>query len=162
MPAIHTSPALYLVHHPNQLGTAVAVGILTLGATSVCINYLADAQRQRVRATGGNCKVWGRAPDVIVAQYETARGEVRDNLLLASGWWGISRHFHYIPELVAALLWSLPALFEHFLPYFYVVFLSVLLIHRGLRHDQRCATKYGASWKDYCERVRYRLIPGLV
>lgn len=162
VPAIYTSPALYLVHHPNQLGAPVAIGILALGVLSVCINYFADAQRQCVRATHGECKVWGRIPEVIVARHTTPRGEVHESLLLASGWWGISRHFHYIPELLAALLWSLPALFEHSLPYFYVAFLGVLLAHRARRHDRRCAAKYGGHWSEYCKRVRYSLIPGLI
>lgn len=27
--------------------------------------------------------------------------------------WGLSRHFHYAPEILAAFFWSLPALFNH-------------------------------------------------
>ncbi|KAK8989386.1 hypothetical protein V6N11_063815 [Hibiscus sabdariffa] len=36
--------------------------------------------------------------------------------------WGLARHFHYVPEILAAFFWTVPALFNHFLPYFYVVF----------------------------------------
>lgn len=27
--------------------------------------------------------------------------------------WGFSRHFHYVPEILAAFFWSVPALFDH-------------------------------------------------
>ena len=27
--------------------------------------------------------------------------------------WGISRHFHYLPEILAAFFWTVPALFSH-------------------------------------------------
>ncbi|KAF8389437.1 hypothetical protein HHK36_026132 [Tetracentron sinense] len=75
--------------------------------------------------------------------------------------WGLSRHFHYVPEISAAFFWTLPALFNHFLPYFYVVFLTILLFDRAKRDDDRCQSKYGKYWKLYCEKVPYRIIPGI-
>jgi len=162
VPAIYTSPTLYLVNHSNHLSWPTAIIITTLGISCVIINYLADAQRQRIRATNGSCKVWGKKPEIIVAQYTTAQGETKQNLLLASGWWGLSRHFHYLPEILAALFWSIPALFEHVLPYFYVVFLTILLFHRSMRDEQRCHTKYGDDWEAYCKRVPNRIIPSVI
>jgi protein-S-isoprenylcysteine O-methyltransferase Ste14 len=53
-------------------------------------------------------------------------------------------------------------LFDEALPYFYVLYLAVLLIHRAWRDDQRCATKYGADWDAYRARVPYRVVPGLI
>jgi hypothetical protein len=41
--------------------------------------------------------------------------------LLASGWWGLSRHFHYIPEILLALFWTLPAGFENVMPFSYEI-----------------------------------------
>ncbi len=46
---------------------------------------------------------------------------------MRAGWWGLSRHFHYVPEITAAFLWTVPGGFTHLLPYFYVVFLTLLL-----------------------------------
>ena len=40
-------------------------------------------------------------------------GEEKDSILLTCGWWGIVRHFNYVPELAAAFLWTLPCLFEN-------------------------------------------------
>jgi 7-dehydrocholesterol reductase len=159
VPAIYTSSTLYLVGHPNHLGMPLATLIFVLGTASIFVNYAADAQRQRVRATHGDTTVWGKRPVIIVGHYTTASGEKKESVLLASGFWGISRHFHYVPEVLGALCWTLPALFGDVLPYFYIVFLIALLTDRALRDDNRCAIKYGEDWKRYCEVVRYRILP---
>jgi 7-dehydrocholesterol reductase len=162
IPGIYTSPTFYLVNHPNHLGPFWATLIFFLGAVSILTNYWADRQRQLVRDSQGECKIWGKKPLVTVANYTTERGESKQNILLASGWWGISRHFHYIPEILGAFFWSVPALFTHFLPYFYVVFLTVLLIERAFRDDRRCAQKYGSDWDKYCCQVPYKIIPYII
>ena len=161
LPCIYTSPTLYLVNHPNELGTVLATTIFLAGVGSIMINYLADRQRQQVRAKNGACKIWGNNPSLIHATYQTQNGETKQTILLTSGWWGLSRHFHYIPELMGAFFWSLPALFANFLPYFYLVFLTILLVDRAFRHDRRCADKYGLYWEEYCARVPYKIIPYL-
>ena len=115
-----------------------------------------------MRSSNGECKVWGKKPTVTVARYSTEKGESKENLLLASGWWGISRHFHYVPEVLGAFFWSVPALFTNFLPYFYVVFLAILLTERAFRDDRRCANKYGADWQRYCKQVPYKIIPYII
>jgi len=105
--------------------------------------------------------IWGRPPSKIEAWYETMSGEKKSNLLLTSGWWSVSRHFHYVPEILAAFFWTLPGLFNHFLPYFYVIFLTILLFDRAQRDDQRCRAKYGKYWDMYCKQVKYNIIPGI-
>ena len=52
--------------------------------------------------------------------------------LVCTGWWGLARHFHYLPEVMAAFFWSLPFGFTAALPYFYVLFL--------VRHAQTMTT----------------------
>lgn len=159
LPCIYTSPTMYLVNHPNHLGLPLASLIFSLGAASIAINYLADRQRQMVRAKKGECLVWGKKPHLIQANYRTLQGEKKESILLASGWWGLARHFHYVPELLATFFWTVPALFVHFSPYFYLLFLSCLLIDRAWRHDKRCLDKYGPSWEAYCKKVPYKLLP---
>ena len=161
VPCIYTSSTLYLVHQPHHLGSFLATVIFLAGAASIIINYLADRQRQNVRAKNGDCLVWQRKPELIEAKYTTQAGEKKETILLASGWWGLSRHFHYLPEIAGAFFWTLPALFDNFLPYFYVLFLTVLLVDRAFRHDKRCADKYGKDWDRYCEKVPYKVIPYL-
>lgn len=162
VPGIYTSATCYLIHHPNHLGLPLALLIFTVGATAIMVNYFADRQRQRVRATNGQCLIWGRPPVVKVAKYQLENGTTNQSLLLLSGWWGITRHFHYIPELIGAFCWTLPALFSNFLPWFYVIFLTILLVHRAFRDDERCARKYGIYWDEYCSSVPYKLIPFVV
>lgn len=162
VPCIYTSPSMYLVHHPIDLNLGWAAIIFSLGAFSILINYLADSQRFITRKTQGHCKVWGKKPNTLLAYYTTKEGLTKQSLLLVSGWWGITRHFHYVPEIASAFFWSVPALFENFSPYFYVCFLTVLLLDRTFRDDKRCAEKYGESWDKYCEIVPYKIIPFLI
>ncbi len=159
VPGIYTSATLYLVGHPNVLNPLWALSIFVLGAGCILINYLADSQRQTIREKNGACRIWGRKPEYLIADYITESGERKQSILLVSGWWGIARHFHYVPEILGAFFWTLPALFSNFLPYFYVIFLMILLIDRAYRDDARCSRKYGLHWKHYCQRVPYKIIP---
>jgi 7-dehydrocholesterol reductase len=161
VPAVYALSAQYLVLRPHDLPWPVAAALFLLGLGAITVNYAIDAERQRVRATRGDTTVWGRPPELIRARYRTADGEEHESLLLASGWWGIARHFHYVPEITLALAWSLPAGFTHFVPYFYPVFLTILLVDRATRDDGRCRRKYGASWEEYCRRVPWKIVPGL-
>ena len=98
--------------------------------TGVVLNYLADRERDVFRASGGKCKVWGQKPKFIRAEYEvidrkTGETSTKKSLLLASGFWGVARHFQYFFELTAAWSWCLLAnpLQNGILPLFYCVFL---------------------------------------
>ncbi|MBL7525102.1 7-dehydrocholesterol reductase [Legionella bononiensis] len=159
VPCIYTSPSMYLVLHPINLSFGWASLIFVLGTTCIMINYLADKQRIITRETQGNCRIWGKKPKTLEAHYKTELGKAEKTLLLASGWWGIARHFHYVPEIAAAFFWSVPALFTNLSPYFYVCFLTILLIDRAFRDDKRCSKKYGADWVKYCDLVPYKIVP---
>jgi 7-dehydrocholesterol reductase len=135
---------------------------MAAGVFCVWCNYDCDRQRQEFRKTNGKAKVWGEDPEYIVAEYTTKDGEIRSSLLLCSGWWGLARHFHYIPEITASFFWCVPALFGHALPYFYPVYLTMLLFDRAWRDDARCADKYSKNWKEYCQKVPYKVIPGVI
>lgn len=161
LPMVYTGGTFYLVANPLQLGWPLSIGLFVLGVAGIFINYFADEQRQRVRATGGKTKVWGKEPEIIIGHYTTEDGEARQSLLLANGWWGIARHFHYVPELTAAFCWTAVVGFRALLPWFYFIFLVILLFDRSVRDDKRCAEKYGADWELYRKKVPYRIIPGV-
>ncbi|XP_045171560.2 uncharacterized protein LOC123533770 [Mercenaria mercenaria] len=161
LPALYPIVSQYLVSHPVRLGPVWASVVLGLGLASVLVNYLADLQRQVVRSANGNCLVWGKRPDIIRAKYTIKSGEERESILLASGWWGLSRHFHYIPEIMLSFFWTLPTGFVHVLPYTYVIVLVVLLTHRSFRDENKCSRKYGKYWQEYCAKVKHRIIPFL-
>ncbi|KAI7754265.1 hypothetical protein M8C21_033542 [Ambrosia artemisiifolia] len=131
VPSIYTSPGMYLVNHPVNLGPqAFCAYTSIMTVTDKGKNFV---ERMASPWCGGK--------------------------LLAR--WGLSRHFHYVPEIMAAFFWTVPALFDNFLPYFYFVFLTILLFDRAKRDDDRCRSKYGKYWKTYCNKVPYRIIPGI-
>ncbi|XP_050400288.1 uncharacterized protein LOC126817380 [Patella vulgata] len=161
IPGLYTSVSLYNVTQPVHLGPVLTTIFLTMGILSIVINYKADLQKQEVRYANGECLVWGRKPTIIRATYQLENGDVKESILLASGWWGLSRHFHYIPEIMLAFFWTVPALFNNIMPYSYVIFLVILLIHRSYRDDEKCGNKYGDYWLEYCKKVPHRIVPGL-
>lgn len=159
VPGFYTVVSMYMVNHRVQLGAIKAACILLAGLVSIAINYLADMQKQEVRGTNGKCLVWGKKPELIRATYTLETGEKKQSLLLVSGWWGLSRHFHYIPEILLAACWSVPALFYNYMPYAYVTHLFILLTHRSYRDDDKCGKKYGPFWDKYRKKVPNRIIP---
>ncbi|CAF1169588.1 unnamed protein product [Adineta ricciae] len=158
---LYTLPSYFLVTHPIKLGPVLTITILALGVFSIYINYDCDRQKIDVRASNGQCKVWGKPSHIIRAKYVLLNGKQSESILLASGYWGLSRHFHYIPELTLAFLWSCPCGFKFILPYIYFIFLSILLMHRAHRDDQKCRLKYGKAWDRYCQLVRWKVWPGI-
>ncbi|KAI3471983.1 hypothetical protein Pfo_028671 [Paulownia fortunei] len=76
--------------------------------------------------------IWGRPPKVVGGK------------LLASGYWGIARHSNYLGDLLVALSFSLPCGISSPVPYFYPIYLFILLIWRERRDEARCET---GSWR---------------
>mmetsp|Transcript_62643 Transcript_62643/g.149421 ORF Transcript_62643/g.149421 Transcript_62643/m.149421 type:complete len:485 (-) Transcript_62643:79-1533(-) len=166
VPALYTLHTRILVLSPSGLSWPVAVIIFAVGLSGVFLNYWADAQRMRFREKEGNCLVWGKKPEFIRAKYsalneKTGKIETHESLLLASGWWGVARHFQYAFELTAAWSWGLlgGVMTNGCLSLFYPIFLTILLIHRAGRDEEKCLAKYGEYYKEYMKVVRYRIIP---
>ncbi len=80
--------------------------------------------------------------------------------LLASGFWGLSRHINYLGEILMALglAGSLGYPTSPW-PWLYPLYYLVLLLPRQRFDDQRCAAKYGDLWQAYCKKVPYRIVP---
>jgi hypothetical protein len=152
VPFTYTLQAFYLVNHTHSLTLPATIGIVALNALGYTIFRGANIQKHRFRKNPDGL-VWGKAPECI----RTARG----TLLLTSGWWGIARHSNYCGDLLMALAWCLPAGFEHPLPYFYIFYFTILLVHREWRDNAMCLEKYGADWEAYCRKVRWRIVPGI-
>jgi len=162
VPGFYTLTVQYLVTHPVVWGWPWPVFLLLLGLACIFLNFDADRQRKLARDRGGHCNIWGEPAQYMTALYSDSNGQARETILLTSGWWGISRHFHYIPELLAALCWCTTAQCQHLMPYLYVIFLSLLLLERAFRDDVRCREKYGTYWDQYCEKVKYLIVPGVL
>ena len=152
VPFTFTIQAQYLVSHPHELPLWGTVALVGLDLAGYAIFRSANLQKHRFRRDPA-ALVWGRRPEYIT----TANG----TLLLVSGWWGMARHLNYLGDLVMGLAWCLPCRFAHPLPYFYVLYSVVVLVHRERRDHAMCAAKYGPAWEAYCRRVPWRILPGV-
>ncbi len=152
VPFTYTLQALYLVHHPVELPIWAAVLIFGMHLVGYYIFREVNIQKHRFRTDPAR-PIWGKKPDYI----ETERG----THLLLSGFWGWSRHFNYVGDILMAFSWSLPTLFNTPVTYFYPVYFTILLIHRERRDNYHCRQKYGKDWDRYCEKVPWRIIPGI-
>ena len=45
--------------------------------------------------------------------------------------------------------------------YFYIIYFTVLLVHREMRDEAKCSRKYGADWETYKKKVPWRILPGI-
>lgn len=156
-----TPQGLYLVYHPVQLPTHYALGVLLLGLLGYYIFRMTNHQKDLFRRTDGRCLIWGRKPKAIECSYTSADGQKHHSKLLVSGFWGVARHFNYTGDLMGSLAYCLACGGGHLLPYFYIIFMAILLTHRCLRDEHRCANKYGRDWERYTAAVPYRLLPGI-
>ncbi|XP_040852810.1 delta(14)-sterol reductase LBR-like isoform X2 [Ochotona curzoniae] len=149
VPFIYSFQAFYLVHHPNEVSWPVASFIIVLKLSGYVIFRCANSQKNAFRKNPADPKL------AHLKTIHTATGKS----LLVSGWWGFVRHPNYLGDLIMALAWSLPCGFNHVLPYFYVIYFTILLVHREARDERCCRRKYGLAWEKYCQRVPYRIVP---
>jgi 7-dehydrocholesterol reductase len=162
LPSFYSLYALFLVKHSpiDGFGPIHAIGVFSLGMLSIWMTYAADRQRQIARLTGGKCEFWGKPAVVINATYKDVKGEEKKSILLCSGFWGLSRHINYFFEICLFLAWGLPVMFISpgmWLGTAGVV--TMILMHRASRDNEKCRRKYKEHWPEYCERVPYKIIP---
>ncbi|KAJ8384599.1 hypothetical protein AAFF_G00200360 [Aldrovandia affinis] len=149
VPFTYSLQANFLVVHPNSLSIMGAAAIVTLNGVGYFIFRWSNSQKNQFRRDPTHPSVAG------LETIATATGK----RLLVSGWWGLVRHPNYLGDLLMATAWSLPCGVSHLLPYFYVTYFAILLIHREARDERQCRGKYGLAWDTYCRRVPYRIIP---
>ncbi|XP_028916960.1 7-dehydrocholesterol reductase isoform X2 [Ornithorhynchus anatinus] len=161
LPYLYTLQGLYLVYNPIQLSVPHAMGVLLLGLVGYFIFRVTNHQKDLFRRTDGNCKIWGKKPEYIECSYMSVDGKKHYSKLMISGFWGVTRHFNYTGDLMGSLAYCLACGFNHIFPYFYIIYMSILLIHRCIRDEHRCSSKYGKDWKRYTSAVPKRLVPGI-
>uniref|UniRef100_A0A3B1KEW6 Delta(14)-sterol reductase TM7SF2 n=2 Tax=Astyanax mexicanus TaxID=7994 RepID=A0A3B1KEW6_ASTMX len=149
VPFTYGLQAMFLVVHPRSLSPPTVIGIILLNGLGYYIFRKSNSQKNQFRRDPNHRSV------AHLETIATATGK----RLLVSGWWGFVRHPNYLGDILMALAWSLPCGFSHILPYFYVIYFSILLVHREARDERQCRAKYGIAWDNYCRRVPYRIIP---
>ncbi|CAL2278775.1 unnamed protein product [Prunus armeniaca] len=136
----------WLLSNKVELGTAAVVA----NCLTFLIGYMVfrGANKQKhVFKKNPKAPIWGRPARVIGGK------------LLASGYWGIARHCNYLGDLLLALSFSLPCGISSLVPYFYPIYLLILLIWRERRDEARCAEKYKEIWAEYRRLVPWRILP---
>ena len=159
VPSLYSLAAFVLVENPADWSLGAATAIFVVGVVALALNYEADRQKQHIRATDGKGTIWGRPCSIIRASYATGDGKDHHTILLASGLWAVSRHFHYVPELILAFSWCLAATSDNVISMSYFIFLFFLLVDRAGRDEIKCKSKYGTSWLTYCRLVPYKILP---
>jgi len=104
-----------------------------------------------------NCIIWGKPANYINVKYKTLNGEIHDSKLLISGFWGVSRHFNYLGDILIAISFSLPC--NNIIAYFYPLYMIILLLARIERDEHKCSKKYQDYWQQYKYIVKWKLIP---
>lgn len=159
LPFMYTLQSHYLVRNPVDLPVWGALGVFALGMFGYYIFRSVNYQKDIVRRSDGKCLIWGKPAKVVRAKYLTKDGKEHTSILLASGWWGLARHFNYTGDLILSLAMCASCGVGHVLPYFYFVYMFMLLVVRIQRDDERLIGKYGKYWDDYKKLVPYNLIP---
>ncbi|SCZ95265.1 BZ3500_MvSof-1268-A1-R1_Chr11-2g03393 [Microbotryum saponariae] len=171
VPFTYSTSARYLALHPNDLGPVKTVLIIALQFLGYWIFRSSNSEKNEFRK-GNNPKSECTSPVGSFVQKTDAMRSVvvcapdlkflqteRGTKLLTSGWWGLSRHPNYMGDWFMSWAWSLPTGFSSPVPYYYVIFFAILLIHRGMRDDEACAHKYKKDWETYKGIVKWRIIP---
>eukprot|EP00274_Cyanoptyche_gloeocystis_P000925 CAMPEP_0196661098 /NCGR_PEP_ID=MMETSP1086-20130531/42654_1 /TAXON_ID=77921 /ORGANISM="Cyanoptyche gloeocystis , Strain SAG4.97" /LENGTH=447 /DNA_ID=CAMNT_0041995849 /DNA_START=67 /DNA_END=1410 /DNA_ORIENTATION=+ len=162
LPWMYSLQGLFLVTHPVQLSAPLVAAFVALNFFAYYVFRAVNNQKRYFRESDAQGKpyfIHGKKAEYITAHYKKPDGTTAESKLLVSGFWGLARHFNYFGDLCMALAWCLPTGFTHLLPYFYIVYMTALLLHRLHRDQLRCSSKYGQDWVKYCKRVPYKLIP---
>lgn len=141
--------AFYVLDSTREVGTDALVIACIMFAVGYIIFRMSNSEKDQFK-NDPTKPIWGKKPETIGGR------------LLVSGWWGILRKPNYLGDLLIALSFSLPTGYSSVFAYFYPIYLTTLLAHRQYRDDQKCARKYGRVWEEYCARVPYVVIPGIL
>ncbi|KAK9819327.1 hypothetical protein WJX74_006480 [Apatococcus lobatus] len=149
VPFTYCLQPLYILHHPQELSIGGAAGIVALKLVGYALFRGSNSQKNQFRQDPKHPLVAG------LQTLPTKRG----TRLIISGWWGLVRHPNYLGDWLMAWAWCLPCGFNSIIPYFYVIYFGILLVHRDGRDEQACQQKYGADWGKYCSIIKWRLVP---
>lgn len=147
---------------PFEINNYEFIIILIFGLLGYILFRWTNYQKDLFRSDE-HCLIWGKPPKIIECRYHTKDNNIHKTRLLCSGFWGVARHLNYTGDLILSLCYSLPTGlptgFQNIRPYFYFIYMVILLTMRCFRDEHRCEAKYSEQWKVYCKQVKYRFIP---
>ena len=149
VPFVFAFQTRFLAFYPVELSIPFIAVILSLWIAGYYIFRVSNSVKDGFRRNPN-------APENLgLVSISTERG----TKLIISGLWGICRHPNYLGDLMIGLAWCLTCGFSHVLPYFYIFYFSIFIVHRELRDASMCQKKYGKDWDTYCKAVPYRILP---
>ncbi|BCS83368.1 putative 7-dehydrocholesterol reductase [Cotonvirus japonicus] len=153
LPFMYTLQAGYLSNNPVELDNWMFYTVLTIGLIGYAIFRIANHQKDKYRNNiDGTVKY-------IHCKYTTSDGHEYASKLVYSGLWGLSRHMNYTGDIILSTAYCLACGFNDIIPYFYCIYMTILLVIRCFRDEQRLSRKYGLYWNVYTQVVPYRFIP---
>ena len=162
VPTFYTSPIIYHYYNPVEITPTTSVTMMVLGYFAIILNWKCDTYRTIMREFAeSNPEIARKRPlEFIEAEYETSDGKKNTNWLISSGFYKHCRHPSYFFEILTTILWTLPGYVPaDLICYMYLIFLTVLLLHRTDRIDKKCLEKYKEYWIRYKIFVPYKMIP---
>ena len=151
VPFTYSLQARFLSFVTVRLPPWAVAAIVAIFVAGFAIFRLSNLEKDRFRRNP-------EAPEVAYLETIPTRTGSR---LIVSGWWGLARHINYFGDWLLSLAGCLACGVEYGLPYFFVVYFGILLIHRERRDDFKCSAKYQEAWAAYVARVPWRIVPYL-
>ena len=152
LPFMYTLQIQYLYYNPISLNLGYLIFVGLFGLLGYGIFRIANDQKDAIR----NHPKLG---DHIQAVYTTKDGVEHQTRLVCAGLWKYSRHCNYFGDMILSLAMCLSCGTYNIVPYFYFIYMTVLLIHRSERDNHKCQHKYGKAWEIYTTKVPYKIIP---
>lgn len=156
LPFMYTLQGGYLMNNPVNLGIPMFSLILIFGLIGYLIFRIANYQKDTFKSDPNPIGY-----KFIPSIYETKDGKKHESRLLYSGLWGWGRHLNYTGDVILSLAYCLACGFNNILPYFYSIFMIILLYTRCLRDEDKMKEKHREKWRAYCKIVPYRFIPSI-
>ena len=160
LPALYTYTTYFLINRSPNISWKVSLLIFLLGGYFTYKNYEVDRQKEIFKRDKENSVIDGKKAEYLDVKYERD-GKIVDSKLLLSGHWGFSRHTNYTYEILTSGMWSAVGYQYGPIPFMYLLYIIILLVHRIYRDEAKCSKKYGKYWKEYCKLVPYRLVKGI-
>ena len=161
VPCIYTSPTVYHYYNPNDNYSILTILSYIYGIYFTYTNWIIDCERTNLREMREKLSKNVYNPGFIKATYETSDGKTNTTYLVACGWMKIASNINYFYEISTSLVWTLGGTIPfNIFCYTYVIYLTVLLVHRTFRLERKCKKKYGNAWETYRKLVPYKIIPG--
>ena len=104
-----------------DLSTQAVASVVFIQVLGYVLFRITNNQKLSFRAANGKVNIWGKPAEFVRAKYSTTDGKERTNLLLASGFWGLARHFNYLTDLLITASFCMCCGYEHIMPWTYQV-----------------------------------------